>query len=185
MKQKLVFALIACFLVIIFNSNVAKGQYQGTWAIGWSIGFTTKGGGFIKYYITDGLSVEVFAGVLPHIYHFGGELSFHPLMLGSADFRNFALTAGYSIFGSGGHNFAYSGKGLNFGADLLCTTKQSEFFSKDGYRENFFISLGGTYKTRTRQYIRDSDHENTININKDRHKWQPFFESGVKYFQSK
>ena len=187
MKQKFILTLIALLLIAMIYTNDLKGQDQGTWAIGWSIGFVTKGGGFIKYYVADGLSVEVFGGGFPHIYHFGGELSFHPLMIGSADYRNIALTAGYSVFGSSGRSSSYSGQGFNFGADFLFTTKQSEFFTKDGYRENFFFSLGGTYITKSKEtkYEDDSNQVNSTILNGDQYTWRPFFEGGVKYFQAR
>lgn len=170
-------------LIISFFSfpSTSYCQIKGTWSVGWSIGFISKGGAFIKYYPADGIAVEVFAGGYPHIWHVGSEISIHPFTVATDGYKNLAVTAGYSWFGGSGP-ISSSSHGLNFGVDLFFTTKKSKFFTEEGWNENFFISIGGTYLLdgRVIEYNEETE-ERIIKEIPDRFNWRPFIEGGTVY----
>lgn len=183
--------ITSVFIFFIAEPTSCYSQTKGSWSIGWSLGFTTKGGAFVKYYVADGIALEVFGGGFPHIWHAGTEVSVHPLMLTSTKYRNLAVTAGYSWFGGSGSYSSYNGRGINFGGEFSFTTKQSQLFTKDGIgvNENLFISAGGTYVTSKKTSTSNLEKSKKENIHIDNGKsylrFVPYLEGGIVIYDSR
>lgn len=189
MRSKLL-ALFPILVLLVANPISCYSQVKGSWSIGWSLGFTTKGGAFVKYYVDDGVALEVFGGSFPHIWHVGTEVSVHPLMLADTKYRNFAVTAGYSWFGGFGPHSSFNGRGINFGGEFSFTTKQSDLFNNDGaeLEENFFASIGGTYVIEREVSIHDTaEYEKSDTLPDTTRKEPtliPYFEGGVVVYDN-
>ena len=187
--MKIILLAIVFFCIgLVSNPIPCYSQVKGSWSIGFSIGMFTKGGVFVKYYFEDGVALEVFGGGFPHILHAGSEVSIHPFMFTPSDYRNFAVTGGYSWFESSGPYSSSNGRGINIGTEISFTTKQSQLFTEDGINENFFISIGGTYIIKQELTIHDKEGYKNLNNGQDTSQvqlnWLPFIEAGLVIYNN-
>jgi hypothetical protein len=183
MKRVYAFAMLG--MLLTGQSIVA--QKRGDISFGIGIGLITRGGFSVRYFIADGVGVELHGQLIPHSYNYGLAVNVFPLGYDHPEY----VVMGISRIGiwnlykdtvvSEGKEFLstiVSASSLNFGVGYLFGQPlQGEGFQSSGY-----LAAGISHLISARESLADGSGHTISKELDDFYPWLPFIEGGITGF---
>lgn len=175
---------------LLLSTSQSFCQNQGDLILSFSFGLLTKGGISLKYFVEDGVALELCGGAMPHVYNYGIYLNFYPelkserayYVVGLARFGGFSYLPydTEEIFDANPDTLLQRGvslTGVRFGMGFEKVKEKRDANGKLFYN-NYYGAFGATYSFK--EEIRFLNKENQA-ILKEPHKkrrWSMFVEGG-------
>ena len=169
------------------TSQSLLAQMKGDIAVGLGVGLITHGGFSIRYFVADGIGIELHGQLIPHSYNYGLAVNVFPLGYYHPEY----LVIGFSRIGiwnlyrdtvvAEGNQFLstiVSASSFNFGAGYLL----SSHYETNRVVKSGFIAVGISHLKFARETLSDgSDHTMSKELD-DFYPWLPFVEGGMTFF---
>ena len=183
MKQKFALAVLG----ILLTSQSLPAQMKGDISLGIGLGFITRGGFSIRYFVADGVGIELHGQLIPHSYTSGLAVNVFPLGYDHPEY----LVIGFSRIGiwnlyrdtvvAEGNKFVstiVAASSFNFGAGYLFATPHEG----RGFEGSWFAAAGISHLKFARESLSDGLGNTMSKELDDFYQWLPFVEGGVTGF---